>query len=55
VGVATLYHQLENRSRVNLRTVVLEIERQGVAWVPSYLKPTEFAAIMNRSAPTSTR
>ena len=53
--VSAVYHHLEDGSRVSLRAFVQEIERQGVAWVPSYLKPAEVSAIMDRSAPSPTK
>ena len=53
--VAAVYHHLEDGSRVSLRAFVQEIERQGVTWVPSYLKSAEFTAIMGRSAPSPSK
>jgi hypothetical protein len=47
--IATVFHGLEAGSKENLRAFVQEIERQGFAWVPSYLKTAEFAQIMGRS------
>jgi hypothetical protein len=46
--IATVYDKLEAGARIHLRTFVKEIERQGVAWMPSYLMTPEFASIMGR-------
>ncbi len=44
--IDAVYRQLDERSRVNLRTLVVALKREGVTWVPSQLKPIEYAAIM---------
>ena len=44
--VARVYQRLVEGSQVSLRTLLIEIERQGVAWVPTYLKAPELASIM---------
>lgn len=46
--VATVYRHLEDGSKVSLLTLVREMERQGVPWVPSYLGLSEAMQIMRR-------